>query len=133
MLLQDPKIRTPLAISLGAIAGALTRYYLSLGINDWLGTLFPFSTLMINLSGAFLMGLFITFALEKGFIHPDVRLIIAVGFLGSYTTFSSYELDTEKLLNNTQNFDLTIIYWLGTVILGFLCLEFGRYLARRFY
>lgn len=126
----SPAIRVPLAISLGAIAGALSRYYLTLGVNQWLGTAFPFGTFCINLSGALIMGFFATLAVEGRIRSPDLRLVIAVGFLGSYTTFSSYQLEAEKLLTIGQ-WGLTGLYWIGSAILGVACLELGAYLARR--
>lgn len=122
-------VRMPLAISFGAIPGALSRYYLTLGFNQWLGTAFPFGTFAINLSGAFLMGFFTHLAVERSVISPDLRLMIAVGFLGSYTTFSTYELDAEKLLAAGQW--QILLYWIGSALLGVLCLELGRYLAQR--
>jgi CrcB protein len=125
-----PMVRVPLAISLGAVGGALCRYYFTLGFNHSLGTAFPFGTFFINLSGAFVMGFFVTLALERTLISPDLRLAITVGFLGSYTTFSSYELDTKKLLT-TGTSGIALLYWLGSAILGVLCLELGTYLARR--
>jgi CrcB protein len=127
---SNPRVRVPLAISFGAIAGALIRYYLTLNFNQWLGNVFPFSTFFINLSGALVMGFFTTRALERTVISPDLRLMIAVGFLGSYTTFSSYELDAERLLM-TGRWEITSLYWISSAILGVLCLEFGSYLARR--
>jgi CrcB protein len=119
-----------LAISLGAIAGALSRYYLTLGFSDWLGPAFPFGTLFINLSGALVMGFVATLALERALISPEFRLAITVGFLGSYTTFSSYQLDAEKLLT-TSSWQITLLYWLGSAVWGIVCLELGAYLARR--
>jgi len=130
VLRPDPMVRVPIAISFGAMAGALSRYYLTLGFNEWFGTAFPFGTGFINGSGAFMMGFFATLAIERTLISPDLRLAIAVGFLGSYTTFSSYELDSEKLLT-TETWDITSLYWIGSAILGVLCLEVGTYLARR--
>ncbi|HBW57318.1 MAG TPA: fluoride efflux transporter CrcB [Oscillatoriales bacterium UBA8482] len=127
---NNPNLRAPLAISFGAIAGALSRYYLTLGFNQWLGTAFPFGTFFINLSGAFVMGFFTTLALERTVISPDLRLIIAVGFLGAYTTFSSYQLDAEKLLT-IANLGITSLYWIGSAMFGVLCLQLGSYLARR--
>ncbi|PIG91671.1 fluoride efflux transporter CrcB [Gloeocapsopsis sp. IPPAS B-1203] len=126
---SNANVRVPLAISFGAIAGALSRYYLTLGLNQWLGTAFPFGTFVINVSGAFLMGFFTHLAIERRLISPDLRLIIAVGFLGSYTTFSTYELDADKLLTVRQ-WEMPL-YWIGTAFLGVLCLEFGSFLARR--
>lgn len=126
----DPKWRAPLAVSLGAIPGALGRYYLGLLCTTWLGAKFPFGTFLINLTGAWLMGFFITFTAERMINSPDLRLLIAVGFLGSYTTFSTYALDTANLLRTGQQ-TLALLYWLGSAILGFVCLELGSIIARK--
>lgn len=126
----DPRIRVPLAISFGAIAGALSRYYLTLFFARWLGTSFPYGTFVINVSGALVMGFFATLALERTVISPDLRLLVAVGFLGSYTTFSTYALDTATLLRAGIQ-GAALFYWAGSAILGVLSLELGSYLARR--
>jgi len=126
----DPVIRAPLAISFGAVPGALSRYYLTLLFARWLGTNFPYGTLIINLSGALLMGFFITLTLERAITAPDLRLLIAVGFLGSYTTFSTYALDTSMLLR-TGSQEYALLYWAGSAILGVLGLELGSALARK--
>lgn len=125
----DPALRGPLAISLGAIPGALSRYYLTLLLTHWFGSGFPYGTFVINLTGAMLMGCFVTFTLERTMTSPDLRLLIAVGFLGSYTTFSTYALDTANLLKTSQH-GVALVYWLGSAVLGFLSLELGGYLAR---
>ncbi|BAZ20627.1 hypothetical protein NIES4073_15040 [Kalymmatonema gypsitolerans NIES-4073] len=124
-MLKSPAIRTPVAISLGAIAGALSRYYLGLWFNQLFGTEFPYSTLIINVSGCFVMGLFTTLALGRLItIHPDVRLLVTTGFLGSYTTFSTYELDTTKLLEQ-PSIEIDLLYWFGSAFLGLLSLQMG--------
>ncbi|WP_225913836.1 fluoride efflux transporter CrcB [Leptolyngbya ohadii] len=130
VLSPEGNLRVPIAIGLGAIAGALSRYYLSLGINQWLGTVFPFATFFINLSGAFVMGFFTSMAIARNVISPDIRLIIAVGFLGSYTTFSTYTLDLERLIE-TGNWQSATLYWIGSTVLGVLSLELGRYIAQK--
>lgn len=127
---SKPAVREPLGIGFGAIAGALSRYYLTLGFATWQEGTFPFGTFFINLSGAFIMGFFTTLAVERAVISPDLRLTIAVGFLGAYTTFSSYELEAEKLLMKGV-WNINLLYWIGSPILGWLCLEVGIYLARR--
>jgi len=76
------------------------------------------------------MGFFATFVVERvGAISAEVRLLVAVGFLGSYTTFSTYGLDTIGLARNHQ---LTIasFYWLGSAVLGVMCVQLGAMLAR---
>lgn len=129
MITIDPVIRAPIAISLGAIPGALSRYYLTLLFARWLGTSFPYGTFFINITGAAVMGFFVTFFLERGIGTPDLRLLFAVGFLGSYTTFSTYALETSVLLRSgSQN--LALLYWLGSAAIGYLGLECGSFLAR---
>ncbi len=79
-----------------------------------------------------MMGFFTTLSVEQSFISPDLRLIVAVGFIGSYTTFSTYELDAEQLLL-ARHWNMTLLYWISTALLGVLCLELGSYLARRLF
>ena len=125
-----PAIRAPLAVSFGAIPGALSRYYLSLFFAQLLGSSFPYGTFVINLSGALVMGFFATLVLERTIISPDLRLMIAVGFLGAYTTFSTYALDTANLLRVGSQ-SVAWFYWAGSAVLGVLSLEVGSFLARR--
>jgi len=127
-MLNNPALRAPLAISLGAIAGALSRYYLSAWFAQLFDTGIPYGTLLINISGCFLMGFFATLSLSRIItIHPDVRLLVTTGFLGSYTTFSTYELDTARLLERSWESDL--LYWAGSALLGLLALQMGTALA----
>ena len=127
---NDPAIRNPVAISLGAIAGALSRHYLTLWFAQRCGTDFPYGTFFINLTGCFAMGFFTTLAVERVMpIHPEVRLLVATGFLGSYTTFSTYGLDTFTLLN-THRLILAVIYWAGSALLGILSIQLGVVLAQ---
>src|SRR5690349_9996287 len=103
-MLQDFTVRAPIAISLGAIAGALSRYYLTLWFAQRFSTAFPYGTLFINLTGCLVMGFFVTLSLERvATIPPDVRLMVTTGFLGAYTTFSTYGLETFNLLRE-RNF-----------------------------
>ncbi|SRR5579883_342845 len=127
--LLPPTISNPIAISLGAIAGALSRYYLTLWCAERYGTSFPYGTFVINLSGALVMGFFNTLVLEQAMTSPELRLMIATGFLGSYTTFSTYTLDTANLLR-TGNYQPALIYWTGSAVLGILGLEIGSLVAK---
>ncbi len=124
------EIRWPIGIGLGAIAGSLLRYYITLSLNQWLGTAFPFGTFTINLTGAFGLGFFATWVLGRTAIPPEVQLAITVGFFGSYTTFSTYELDTKTLLAG-HDWAIALLYWICTAVLGVLCLEAGSLLAKR--
>ena len=81
-------------ISLGAFLGAGLRYFLSRVFARLISTSFPYGTLFINLSGSFLLGLFLTWTTERVLADPRWRLFLAIGFCGSYTTFSSYAYET---------------------------------------
>jgi fluoride exporter len=126
----NPNISAPLAISLGAIPGALSRYYLTILFAKWLGADFPYGTFAINITGSLSMGFFTTLALRYFMEAPDLRLLIATGFLGSYTTFSTYALDT-SLLVRQGSYGYGLFYWAGSAMLGVVGLEIGSAIARR--
>ncbi|HAZ45359.1 MAG TPA: fluoride efflux transporter CrcB [Cyanobacteria bacterium UBA11369] len=129
-MLQDPAIRHPIAISLGAIAGALSRYYITVWFVQRFGTGFAYGTFFINVTGCFGMGFFTTLALDRvGAISPEVRLLVATGFLGAYTTFSTYGIETLYLLRD-RAFLLAGLYWGGSAILGVISVQLGVILAR---
>ncbi|MFH7027141.1 MAG: fluoride efflux transporter CrcB [Heteroscytonema crispum UTEX LB 1556] len=129
-IFKQAEIRSAIAISLGAIPGALSRYYLTLWFAGRFGTSFPYGTFFINVSGCFAMGFFATFALDKvAIISPEMRLMVATGFLGAYTTFSTYGLDSINLLR-TGNLLTATFYWGGSAILGIIGVQLGVILAR---
>ncbi|BAY41092.1 CrcB protein [Nostoc sp. NIES-2111] len=131
-MLQNPAVRTPIGISLGAISGALSRYYLGLWFTQLFGTGFPYSTLIINVSGCFVMGFFTTLTLGTLItIHPDIRLLVTTGFLGSYTTFSTYELDEAKLFQE-HNLEIYLVYYLISAFFTLISLLLGNALAEFF-
>jgi CrcB protein len=86
--------REYLWVSLGGIFGACSRYFLSRFTAKILGTGFPWGTLFINISGSFVLGLFLIYTTERAFVDPRWRLLIAIGFCGAYTTFSSYAFES---------------------------------------
>ena len=119
---------TPIAISLGAVLGALGRYYLTLIWIQQRGNQFPYGTLFVNLTGAFVIGLVATL-IPTGELASPLQKFILVGFLGAYTTFSSYILDTVNLWRR-QRIWLGYGYWFGSIILGFVCVEMGIWLGQ---
>ncbi len=128
-ILRKPVVQPAIAIALGAIAGALCRYYWGLGMNRFLGIEVPYSTMVINVSGCFVMGVLATLSLGTVItIHPNLRLLLLTGFLGSYTTFSSYELDSARLLMQDR-FVETGLYWAGSALLGLISAQLGIVLA----
>ena len=81
-------------ISLGAIAGANLRYFLSRIVTKVSDAAFPYGTLIINVSGSLVLGFFLVWTTERVLANPHWRWLVAIGFCGSYTTFSSYAFET---------------------------------------
>ncbi|OKH45553.1 chromosome condensation protein CrcB [Calothrix sp. HK-06] len=128
-MLQNVTFIGVIAIAIGAIPGALIRYYLTEFCKKAIGTNFPYGTFIINFTGCLLMGFFFTlFKGIKGF-SPEIDLLVRTGFLGSYTTFSTYGYDTFTLWRNGKQ-KASIFYWAGSAILAVLGIILGRYLAK---
>jgi CrcB protein len=90
---------TYVAISIGAVLGANARYLVGVWVADRLGAAFPYGTLVINVSGSFLIGIVLT--LSTKVLVPDwFRPLLAIGFLGAYTTFSTFTYETLGLIQN---------------------------------
>lgn len=121
--------KTPVLISLGAIPGALSRYYVITYFTQWFGPRFPFGTLFANVTGSFVIGLCMTYLFDRAIAAPELRLLVAVGFLGSYTTFSTYAFDSVALWQLNQG--IAIAYWLGSPALGVIGLQLGGWLAKQ--
>lgn len=91
-----------LAISIAAIAGANFRYFLSRLAAREFGPVFPVGTLIINILGSFIVGFFIIWTSERVLLDPRWRLLVVVGFCGSFTTFSSYAFETMSYFEQGQ-------------------------------
>jgi CrcB protein len=128
-VLQNVTLSGVLAIAIGAIPGAASRYYLTEFCKKAIGQNFPYGTFIINFTGCLLMGFF--FTLFKGIkeFPPEIDLLVRTGFLGSYTTFSTYGYDTFTLWRNGKP-GLTICYWAGSAMLAVIGIILGRYLAQ---
>jgi CrcB protein len=130
-MLIDPNVRLPIAISLGAIAGALSRYYLNILISNHWGNSFPWGILLINITGCLLMGLIYGLVSTRVLqISPEIYMMLTTGFLGAYTTFSTYGLDTIKLL--ADQWWLGMAYAIGSSILGIANVRLGIIIAHWF-
>ena len=124
-------ITNVVAIAAGAVPGALSRYHLTEWTKAKFGTKFPYGTFVINLTGCFAMGFF--FTISKGITgYPkELDLLIRTGFLGSYTTFSTYGFDTLGLWRS-KNTLATAFYWAGSAILGLGAVIIGVTIAKFF-
>jgi len=118
-----------LAISLGAIVGANLRYWMSRSAVRLLGPVFPYGTLSINVLGSFVLGFFLVWTTERVMVDPRWRLLVAVGFCGGYTTFSSYAYETMAYLEQGQ-WTLMAANFLANNLLACLAVLAGMALAR---
>lgn len=89
-------------IALGAVVGASARYFLSGYIAKSFASSFPYGTLFINITGSLLLGFFLVLTGERLLVDARWRLLVAIGFCGSYTTFSSYAFETFALFEQGQ-------------------------------
>lgn len=118
-----------LFIAIGAALGANARYLIGLWAANRLGAAFPYGTLIVNITGSFLLGFVITLTTERLTIAPEARLLLAVGFLGSYTTFSSFTVESLGLLRDSGLWP-GLINILANNMIGLICAALGVYLAR---
>jgi fluoride exporter len=100
--LWEDSIVNYLWIAVGAVAGASARYFLSDLIARNVSTAFPYGTLLINATGSLVLGFFLVYSTDRVLLDPRWRLLIAIGFCGSYTTFSSYAFESFALMEQGQ-------------------------------
>ncbi len=118
-----------LLILLGGGVGSLARYFASSVIASRFGTRFPTGTMVVNVTGCFLIGLIMTLLTERQ-PHPYWRLVLVVGFLGGYTTFSSFEWETYAAVRG-GGFWIGLANVVGSVVFGYAAVWLGALLARR--
>jgi fluoride exporter len=118
-------------IALFGAIGTLARYGTNLAVEARMGTAFPYGTLLINLTGCFLLALIGQLTLNRMLVSPDLRLAITVGFFGGYTTFSSFGWETAKLLE-TGEWLRASTYVAVSAFAGVLLSVAGIRLANRF-
>jgi fluoride exporter len=117
-------------IVLGGGAGSLARYLAGMAVTARLGSRFPWGTLLVNVTGSFLIGLILTILTERVAVSPNWRFALVVGFLGGYTTFSSFEWETFAAVR-AGGFWIGAMNVVGSVTLGYVAVWLGSALARR--
>ena len=111
-------------VGIGGGIGSITRYMLGLWIAERLGTSFPWGTFVINVTGSLLIGVILTVLTDKVVADPAWRLFIVVGFLGGYTTFSSYTFEALTLASAGE-WGFALAYVLGSNVVGLLAVVLG--------
>ena len=105
-------------IAVGAVVGASARYFLSGLIARNFSATFPYSSLLINVTGSLVLGFFLVYSTDRVLLDPRWRLLVAVGFCGSYTTFSSYAFESFALMEQGQ----WLLVGLNVIASNVLCL-----------
>ena len=117
-------------VMLGAALGGLARYVIGSAVMQRFGGRFPLGTLVVNVTGCFLIGILLPLLTERGQPRPNLRLLLVVGVLGGYTTFSSFAWESFQAIDEGSR-------WIGfanvalSVILGYLAVWCGALLVRR--
>lgn len=120
-----------LIIGMGGFLGANARYLVAGWFAERFGPSFPYGTLVINVSGSFILGFFLGLITDRFSVHPHWRLFFAIGFLSAYTTFSTFSFENIALLQN-RAFLLALANMVGSVALGLIAVILGMALARIF-
>jgi CrcB protein len=119
-------------IGVGGFVGAIARFLIGTYVGNKLGTKFPYGTFVINCTGSFLIGLILTLLTEKTHWNANWRYLIPIGFIGAYTTFSTFEYETARVIQDGQvlvgllNVTLSVVIGFAAVMAG---IAVGRALA----
>jgi CrcB protein len=122
-------LQTVLLISLGAVVGANLRYFVAQYVAWLIPSSFPYGTLIINISASFILGFFLIWTSERVLADPRWRMLIAVGFCATYSTYSSYAFETFALFEKGQ-FLVAALNILTTNVVCFVAVAGGAALAR---
>ncbi len=117
------------AVAIGGALGAMARYAVSTWIFNATSHKFPYATLSVNVLGSFVMGILFVFIVERAALPAEMRGLLMIGFLGAFTTFSTFSLDALGLWQNGHLF-LALVYVLATVVLCLVAISCSIWLTR---
>jgi CrcB protein len=118
-----------LMVGIGGGLGSILRFWLGSYIGSRMGTRFPYGTFVINITGSFLIGLVFAFLTARTQWSPNWRYLIPIGFIGGYTTFSSFEFETLRTMQDGQ-IGLGLLYVAASVAVGFVAVWGGMVAGR---
>jgi len=119
-----------LYVALGSAIGGVSRYLLGGLVQRMLDTTFPAGTLLVNVTGSFLLGAIIRYALDTPSLTPEIRAFLTIGFCGGYTTFSTFSYETMALLKDGE-WARAGVYITASVVLSLIATFLGFALARQ--
>jgi len=111
-------------VGIGGFLGAIARFALGGYIANRMGIRFPYGTFVINISGSFFIGFILTILAQNAAISPNLRYLIPIGFIGAYTTFSTFEYETLRSVQDGQML-IAMAYVSSSVIAGFVAVWLG--------
>lgn len=117
-----------LLIALGGALGSVARYWVGSTVAGRMGTRFPYGTFVINLTACVIIGFSLTYLGKRAGLSPAWRFLIPVGFIGAYSTFSTYEWETLSTLR-AGAFAMAGLYAIGSLVLGLVAVWLGAVLA----
>jgi CrcB protein len=116
-------------IGLGGFAGAIARYLVDGIVAERVSGAFPWGTLVVNVSGSFVLGLLFALTVDRAILPAEVRGPVLIGFIGAYTTFSTYMLESWQLIG-TGALGLALANIVGSAVLGLVAIVAGLTLGR---
>jgi CrcB protein len=117
-----------LLIALGGALGSIARYWVGSTVAGRMGIRFPYGTLLVNLTACVIIGFSLTYLGRRADLNPAWRFLIPVGFIGAYSTFSTYEWETLSSIRSGAFF-LAALYAIGSLVLGLVAVWGGSLLA----
>lgn len=118
-----------LFVGFGGFLGAVSRFLVSSWVGQRWGRIFPLGTFVANTLGCLLIGFIMTLFSERLMASPQLRLFVGVGFIGAFTTFSTFEYETGALMMDGQ-WLLALLNVVGSLVVGFIALKAGEILAK---
>lgn len=122
-------LKTMLIVGSGGFIGSALRYLVQVNVEKLMSSTFPLGTLLVNVTGSFIIGIIYAFAEKGNLMSPEWRIFLAVGICGGYTTFSTFTMDNLNLLKDNSLFQL-LLYTGGSLFLGVLAVYLGIILTR---
>jgi CrcB protein len=125
------KANAILLVGAGGFLGAVARYLVGFGVTARWGTGWPLGTFLINISGCFMIAFFVTLTTERITLAEGWRYFFPIGFVGAYTTFSTYEFETARLVESGA-WQKALSYVLASTVVGYAAVLLAFWTARRF-
>jgi CrcB protein len=127
-LFEGGRLQKYLLIAIGGALGSIARYWVGSSISSRMGIRFPYGTLIVNITACVIIGFSMTYLGRRAELNPAWRFLVPVGFIGAYSTFSTYEWETLSTLR-AGAFGIAALYAVGSFVLGLAAVWGGSVLG----